>query len=281
MGRIKLGISLKSLGLPFRRSLPEAQKLGVAATELEAMGELWPQNLTQTGRREILHLLRSHDLAVSALVCPLRRGLDAAEDLEPRMEQIRLTMALAFELGPRLVIIQAGRVPSSPPPGGAGPSSSPLLPPGEGSGVRAPDDPRAALMQESLDALGRHGDRTGVTIALDSGLDSPESLVTYLSCFDVGSLAVNFNPANLVIAGHSPYDAVRTFHKRSASVHAQDARRISPNRMATVPLGHGDLDWMQLLANFEEIEYRGPLTVLGNDRAELAQGVAFLRRFVV
>ena len=293
MGRIKLGISLKSLGLPFRRSLPEARNLGVATIELEAMGELWPQNLTQTGRREILHLLRSHDLAVSALVCPLRRGLDVAEDLEPRLEQIRLTMALAFELGPRLVVIQAGRVPSPPLPAGEGPSSSPSLPLGEvsptspplplgeGPGVKVPDDPRAALMQESLDALGRHGDRTGVTIALDTGMDSPELLVEYLGCFDVGSLAVNFNPANLVIAGHSPYDAVRTFHRRIATMHAQDARRISPNRMATVPLGHGDLDWIQLLANFEEIEYRGPLTVLGDDRAEVAQGVAFLRRFVV
>jgi L-ribulose-5-phosphate 3-epimerase len=244
------------------------------------MGELWPQNLTQTGRREILHLLRSYDLAVSALVCPLRRGLDVAEDLEPRMEQIRLTMALAFDLGPRVVIIQAGRVPSPPLPAGEGPPSSASLPLGEGSGVSAPDDPRAALMKESLDALGRHGDRTGVMIALDTGLDSPETLAKYLGCFDVGSLAVNFNPANLVIAGHSPYDAVRTFHKRIATVHAQDARRISPNRMATVPLGHGDLDWMQLLANFEEIEFRGPLTILADNRAELAAGVAFLRRFV-
>src|SRR5271154_4053969 len=104
MGRIKLGICQKSLGLPFRRSLPAAQKLGAAGIELEASGELLPQSLTQTGRREITHLLRSHDLAVSTLVCPLRRGLDVAEDLEPRMEQIRLTMALAFDLGPRLVI---------------------------------------------------------------------------------------------------------------------------------------------------------------------------------
>jgi L-ribulose-5-phosphate 3-epimerase len=227
-----------------------------------------PQNLTQTGRREILHLLRSHDLTVSALVCPMRRGLDVAEDLEPRLEQIRLTMALAFELGPRLVIIQAGKIPSSPTP----------LPEGEGS--KTPEDPRFTLMKESLDALGRHGDRIGVTIALDTGLDSPETLVSYLNRFDVGSLAVSFNPANLVISGHNPYDAVRTFHKRMVYAHAQDARRISPNRMATVPLGHGDLDWMQLLANFEEIEYRGPLTVLGDDRAELAAGVAFLRRFV-
>src|SRR4051812_45775693 len=111
MGRIKLGISLKSLGLPFRRSLAAAQKLGISGVELEATGELSPQDLTQTGRREILHLLRSHDLVVSAVTCPLRYGLDVAENQQPRIEQIRQTMVLAFELGPRLVIVQAGRVP--------------------------------------------------------------------------------------------------------------------------------------------------------------------------
>ena len=31
----------------------------------------------------------------------------------------------------------------------------------------------------------------------------------------------------------------------------------------------------------EEIDYRGPLTNIGDNRAELAEGVAFLRRFVV
>jgi L-ribulose-5-phosphate 3-epimerase len=257
MGRIKLGISLKSLGLPFRRSLPLAQKLGASAIELEAAGELLPQNLTQTGRREITHLLRSHDLTVSAVVCPLRRGLDVAEDLEPRIEQIRQTMALAFDLGPRLVIIQAGQV------------------------AEKVEDPRFPFMKESLEALGRYGDRTGNILALDTGLDSPETLIAFLNRFDVGSLGVNFNPANLVISGHNPYDAVRTFQKRMVHAHAQDARRISPNRMATVPLGHGDLDWMQLLANFEEIEYRGGVTVLGDDSGELAAGVAFLRRFIV
>ena len=233
------------------------------------MGELAPQNLTQTGRREITFLLRSHGLTVSSLICPLRRGLDVAENLEPRIEQIQLTMALAFDLGPRLVIIQAGSIPSAPRPVGE-----------EGSGVRVEDDPRFPAMKESLEALGRYGDRTGNIVALDTGLDSPEAMVAFLNRFDCGSLAVNFNPANLVISGHNPHDAIRTFQKRIVHAHAQDARRISPNRMATVPLGHGDLDWMQLLANFEEIEYRGGLTVLGDDRAELAAGVQFLRRFV-
>jgi sugar phosphate isomerase/epimerase len=237
MARIKLGICLKSLAQPFRRSLPLAQKIGGSAIELEATGELAPKNLTQTGRREITHLLRSHDLAVSAIVCPLRRGLDVAENLDPRLEQIREAMALAFDLGPRLVIIPMGKIPDKD------------------------DEPRLALLKESLDALGKHGDRTGVTIAL------------------AGSLAVNYNPANLVLAGFNPYDAVRTFGKRLAHAHAQDARRISPSKIATVPLGHGDLDWLQLLAHFEEIAYHGFLTVLGDNGAEMAAGLAFLRRF--
>jgi sugar phosphate isomerase/epimerase len=257
MGRIKLGICRKSLGLPFRRSLPEAQKLGVSGIELEATGELSPHNLTETGRRELLHLLRAHDLTITGVVCPLRRGLDVVEDLDPRLEQIREAMALAFELGPRLVILQAGSIPEKE------------------------DDPRFQVMKQALTDLGRHGDRTGVLVALDAGLDPPDTLNTFLDRFDTGSLVVNFNPANLLISGFNPYDAAKLWHRRIAHVHAQDARRISPNRMATVPLGHGDIDWMQMLASFEEIDYRGWVTILGDDCAELAAGVSFLRRFVV
>lgn len=257
MGKIKLGICQKSLGLPFRRLLPAAQQLGVSAIELEATGELAPQNLTQTGRREIGQLLRSHDLAVSAVVCPLRRGVDVAESLEARLEHIRDTMALAFELGARLVILPIGQIPEEK------------------------DEPAFALMKESLDSLGKHGDRTGVTLALETGEVDPAALVTYLNRLDAGSLAVNFNPAHLVLNGFNPYDAVRTFARRLAHAHAQDARRISPSKWTTVTLGHGDIDWLQLLAHFEEIDYRGPLTILGADRAELVAGAAFLRRFVV
>lgn len=215
-----------------------------------------PQSLTQTGRREITYLLRSYDLTACAVTCPLRRGLDDAADLEPRLEQIRQTMGLAVDLGPRLVMLQAGRIPDK--------------------GELA----RIALMKDSLDALGRHGDRIGVTIALDTGLDSPETLAAYLDGFDTGSLAVNFNPANLVISGNNPYAAVKTLHRRIAQVHAQDARRISPNKMATVPLGHGDLDWVALVARFEEIDYHRYFTIPAEGLAELASGTAFLRRFL-
>jgi sugar phosphate isomerase/epimerase len=230
----------------------------VSGIELDTTGEMWPQNLTQTGRREVLHLLRSHDLSVSALFIPMRRSLDNPEHLEARLEQIRLTMALAYDLGPRLVIIQPGKLPAQ----------------------EKEITPQAQLMRESLEALGKHGDRIGVKVALDGGLDEPATMAAYLDRLDVGSLAVNYNPANYALNGFNAYDAVRTLGRRIANVHAQDMRRINPSRLASAPLGHGDIDWMQLLANFEEVEYRAYMTVVADNRVEAEAGIDFLRRVV-
>jgi sugar phosphate isomerase/epimerase len=236
-----------------RRSLPEVQRTGAQGVELAAQGDLAPQNLSQTGRREIRHLLKSHDLELAAVFCPLRRGLDVAENLQPRVEFIKQAMSLAFDLGPRLVIVQPGRLPEKE------------------------DDPNWPLMSEALDSLGHHGDRTGVRMALDTGFESGEATRTVLDRFERGSLAVNYNPASLLMNGHDPYAAARALGGRIAHAHAEDARMVSPNRLQRVPLGHGDLDWLRLLAVLEETEYRGYLTATGDDPGELGAGVRFLR----
>src|SRR5262249_43376905 len=85
MNRLKVGICLESLSLPLRRALAEAVRAGATGLQIDAVGELSPNKLSQTGRREFRNLLRSHDLELSALNCPLRRGLDSAEDQQPRI----------------------------------------------------------------------------------------------------------------------------------------------------------------------------------------------------
>ena len=257
MARIKLGISLRSLLSPLRRTIQEARKVGVPGVELAVQGDLTPQHLTQTGRREIRHLLSSNDVEATALFVPLRRGLDEAENQQGRIDYIRLAMQLSYDLGPRVTIVQAGRVPEND------------------------DAPRFPLLRDALEALGRHGDRIGVRVALDSGAESGAALQAFLDRFDAGSLAVNYNPANLLLSGHDPYQSARALTGRIAHAIAQDARRINPNRLVTVPTGHGDVDWMQLLGTLEEIGYDGFLVVPGADFAELTAGVQFLRRFVL
>ncbi len=261
MNAVKLGVNLESFGMPLRRALAAAQQLSVIGVQIDAAGDLAPQRLTQTGRREFRNLLRAHNLELTALNCPLRRGLDVAENQEGRIDHVKNVLSLAFDLGPRIAIVQAGRVPDA----------------------EALDDPRGRLLTEALQTLGAHGDRTGTTLALETGLESGEALAAYLKRFDTGGLGVNYDPANLLLNGFEPFAAARALRGRINHAHAHDASQARANRAAQeVPLGHGDLDWLALFGLFEEIEYHGWLVVEregGTDRAQdVAAGVAFLRR---
>ncbi len=258
---MKLGVTLESLGLPFRRGLSEARRLGVAGVQVEAAGDLAPDRLTDTGKRELRHLLRSHGLELTALGCPLRHGLDEPANLQPRIDRVRQVMSLSFELGARVVIVQAGRVPDDP------------------------ADPRTPVMTESLLALGRHGDRVGAALALETGLESGEALKAFLDRLDTGGLGVNYDPANLLMNGFDPVENLAPLKDRIVHTHAKDARRRGASRAAAeVPLGHGDIDWLQYLGTLSALEYRGWVVVereTGADRAaDVATGVAFLRRLL-
>jgi sugar phosphate isomerase/epimerase len=259
--RVKIGIRLESLGLPLRRALAEAARMDVHGVQLDSVGDLSPTALTQTGRRELRNLLRTHNLELTALGCPLRHGLDTFEDQQRRVEHVSKVLTLSFDLGPRIVVVQAGQVPEDL------------------------ESPAGRVMTESVAALARHGDRVGATLALETGLESGEALAAFLGRFDTGALGVNLDPANLLMHGFNPVAAVGALRGRIVHSHAKDARRVSASRAAAeVPLGHGDIDWLVLLESLAEVEYRGWLTVereSGENRlADVTAGVTFLRRLL-
>jgi sugar phosphate isomerase/epimerase len=258
---MKLGVTLESLGLPFRRGLAEARRLGLAGVQVDAVDELSPDRLTDTGKRELRHLLRSNGLELTALGCPLRHGLDEPTNLQPRIDRIRAVMALSFELGPRITIVAPGRIADDP------------------------ADSRMSLMRESLLALGQHGDRIGATLAHETGLESGETLKSFFDRLDTGGLGVNYDPANMLINGFDPIENLTPLRGRIVHTHAKDARKVAVSRSATeVPLGHGDIDWMGYFGTLSALEYRGSVVIEregGTDRiADVAAGVTFLRRLM-
>src|SRR4051812_50052818 len=135
MKHLKLGVRLESLALPLRKALAEASRMGVGGVQIDAVGDLSPQALSQSGRREFRSLLRSHNLELTALGCPLRRGLEAVENQEQRLAHVRDVMTLSFDLGPRLTVLSAGQVPENE------------------------EAPEARRLRESLLDLAGHGDR--------------------------------------------------------------------------------------------------------------------------
>jgi sugar phosphate isomerase/epimerase len=263
MNRLKIGVRLESLGLPLRKALQHVAGLGVGGVQVDSVGDLSPSRLGETGRREFRHLLRSYNLELTALGCPLRHGLDVAEDQQPRLEHVRKVMQLSYDLGPRRVVLEAGRLPTP-----------------EEAGT-----PRAALLDEAMTELSRFGDRVGVLLCLETGLESGQAMREYLDRFDTGSLGVNLDPANLLINGFDVPESIRALHGKVYHSHAKDARKGRVSRAAQeVPVGAGDIDWMAYLGALEEVEYRGWLTIereTGDNRvADVDAAVAFLRRFL-
>ncbi len=183
------------------------------------------------------------------------------ENLEPRLEHIKQVMSLAFDLGPRIVLVQAGAIPTDA------------------------NDPRLPILRDALQTLGGHGDRTGSTLALETGLESGENMVKFLGSFDTGGLGVNFDPANLLLHGFRPLEDLAALSGRILHVQAKDARTSSASRTAQeVPLGHGDLDWMHICQSLADTGYHGYVVLVretGDRRLpDIAEGAGLLRRFV-
>ena len=279
---MKLGIRLESLGLTLRKALTEGSRMGAAGVQADAVGDLSPEQLSQTGRREFRNLLKSFDLELIALGCPLRRGLDKTENLQPRIEYVRKVMSLSYDLGSRTVVVEMPAIPANE----AVPSQATELSPGGlilGAAPQA-ENP-AKLLRESLTDLGANGDRTGTTLALECGVDPAAKLAEYLDTFPTGGLAVSYDPTNMLMNGHDPIAGLTTLHSKIVHVYARDARKSGASRIAAeVALGAGDIDWMSFVAVLDTIGYRGWLTVRresGQNRVvDVENGLAVLRRFV-
>ncbi|MER3417469.1 MAG: hypothetical protein C4297_14875 [Gemmataceae bacterium] len=257
MTRWKLSIKLEALSASVRDALLQAGRLGYAGVELCARGVLAPDQLSQTGRRDLLHRVRAAGLSIAAIYCPLRHGLDVVDHLEARVERLRKTLALAYDLGAGRVIAYVGQVPESA------------------------DDPRRRWMREALHTLSRFGERIGSVLLIEAGTEPPGVLRAFLQELPESALGVCFDPAPFLLRGIAPERALQELAPLIGYVYAQDARRGRPDRPGqAVPVGAGDLDWLQFLGTLESIGYRGWVTVrltegAGPDAA--AQALGFLR----
>ena len=95
MLHLRIGIVTASLRQPLRTALQTAARLGAAAVEIDARGELRPDELSETGRRQLRKLLDDLGLKVAAVAFPTRRGYDVADDLDRRVAATKQAMQMA------------------------------------------------------------------------------------------------------------------------------------------------------------------------------------------
>ena len=259
MPGLPLGIRLSSLGLGPREAIRTAARMGVAGVQLDAVDEFSPEQLSQTGRRDLQHLLRASGLALTALAAP-EVGLADPGRIEGAMAELGQLFELARYLGPGIVTTTTGRIPDSP------------------------DVPLWAEMQAGLAEVGRLADHFGGVLALGAGTDRADSMRAFIEAHQSHWLGVNLQPAAFLAAGQDPVEATRLLGARAVHAQLRDASRAGPlSHAQEAPLGEGQIDWPGWLAVLEEVDYRGYLvveTALAHDPVgHLGAAIAFLGRF--
>ncbi|MCS7167615.1 MAG: sugar phosphate isomerase/epimerase family protein [Gemmatales bacterium] len=261
MSWFRFAVAIPSLNESFRKAIKRLRDWGVHGAEWDAVGDLAPDQLSQSGRRELRHLLQANNLQAAGVRVPMAKGLDQPEGLEARMDLVRRALELAYDVDSRIVVLDPGTLPEDP------------------------ASPQYTALADVLHTLGRYGERVGSVLALETGATPPMVWKQLLERLQSGGLGISLDPATLVAHGYEPEEAVASLYEHLCYVQAREARRGSRQHPAQeVPLGHGHVDWVGLTNALRDAGYRGWLSLKRRPgltaQRDLEEGLRFLRRLL-
>lgn len=279
MYNFPIGVMLDSFRKPPKEALLLAAASGADGIQLYAThGELAPESMDAAARRDFRSRTADAGLKISAVCGDLGCGFANAALNPELIRRSKLIMELAKELGTDIVTTHIGVVPADK------------------------KAERYAIMQDACGELARYANDLGSHFAVETGPERSEVLKEFLDGLGSKGVAVNFDPANLVmVAGERPETAVKNLGEYIVHTHAKDGHQIfyrdpevifglKPDdgikqpSFEELPLGEGDVNFPQYLKALEATGYRGYLTVereVGNDPCgDINKAVKYLRSVI-
>lgn len=279
MYHFPIGIIADSFRKPIPEALATAAKLGAKGVQVYATrGEMSPEELTGQKRRDFLAMVKDNGLVISALCGDLGRGFGNPE-LNPQLiQRSKRILDLAKELETNIVTTHIGVTPADE------------------------NHPRYKIMQDACGELAAYADSLDAHFAIETGPETSETLKHFLDSLHSTGVAVNLDPANLVmVTGDDPAKAVHNLKDYIVHTHAKDGVKLlnrdpeiiyglvngdagADPAFEEVPLGKGSVPWQAYLQALTDIGYKGFLTIereVGDDpTSDIALAMDFLRSFV-
>ena len=163
---------------------------------LDAIGDLAPHRLGDTGRRDLRRLIRTTEMSLVALGLPVRRPFDTTDQLDDRIRRADQAFAMAYELGTSLVLAQVGPVPPKE------------------------DETRLETFTMAVNSLGMRADHRGVRLGIEATAQSGQELAAFLNSQNIVGLAASIDPSSLLRTGIDPVTATRELGQWVAHAYA-------------------------------------------------------------
>ena len=150
-----------------------------------------------------------------------------------------------------------------------------------------PADPNFAKLMDRVRKIARLFAGHGITLGCETGQESAAALKAFLEHLNEPNVAINFDPANMLLYGNGdPIAALRVVGKWVKSVHVKDGAvtKVPSTWGAELTVGTGQVDWPAFFATLAEIKFPGWLCFereADNQRvSDIKAGVQFVRRLL-
>jgi L-ribulose-5-phosphate 3-epimerase len=281
MAAFQIGVMVDSFRLGLQDGIRKSKEVGAEGIQIYAVrGEMAPENLSPARRKEILDIIQSNGLVVSALCGDLGgHGFARAAENPWKIQKSKEIVDLALDLGTNVITTHIGVVP-------------------------AESHPRWQVMQAACDELGAYAEQMGAYFAIETGPEKAITLKRFIDSLSSKGVRVNFDPANFVmVTAQDPVEAVYTLKDYIVHTHAKDGimkQQTDPERIYNffaergiedinlrdyfeeTPLGHGAVDFDAYLKALAEVGYHGFLTIereVGDQpESDIRLAVEFLQR---
>ena len=236
---MKIGVIPDSFQVPFKEAVILARDMGVKGLQpFVTRGEMAPENLTAEDRRDILKFVKDNGLEFSALCADFGLHFNEKGTNEEGIKRTMAMMDLALDFDTHIITTHIGKVPEDE------------------------NCEEYYNMVNTIERLGRYGDKIGVAFATETGPEKALPLRGILEKADTKSAKVNLDPANFVMcSAQDPVEAAHILKDYIVHTHAKDGKMNPDGSHTEYRLGDGDVPFPEYLAALKEVGYDGFLTI--------------------